>query len=321
MTSETGEHSHGHSHGGEFFDSKEGVAKLSIFAVSLLVVMKVVAGILTGSISIRADALHSIIDLSGVVIGFIGIRIAGKPPDKQHLFGHGKAENIAGFVISALIFVAAGVIVYEAVERLIEGAVVELVMVGIYVTVAAIVINVIVAWRALRVSKSSDSVALEAAGRHMLADVWSSIAVLVGLILVKLTGLNILDPIVALLVAVLIVRMAYFSMKKSFDGLMDTKLPEEEEDLIVSCIREHGGQIVDLHGLRTRKAGNQRYIDLHLVVPQNANLVEVHQLCDHLEQDVEGRLQVVNVTIHIEPCITECDQCSVSCCTLRTKSS
>jgi len=318
MTKETGEH----SHTGEFFDTKEGVAKLSIFAVSLLVVMKVVAGILTGSISIRADALHSIIDLSGVVIGFIGIRIAGKPPCEKHTFGHGKAENIAGFVISALIFVAAGIIVYEAVERLITGAVIELVMVGIYVTVAAIVINVIVAWRALRVSKSSDSVALEAAGRHMLADVWSSIAVLVGLVLVRLTGLNILDPIVALVVAVVIARMAYFTIKKSFDGLMDTKLPEEEEDLIISCIREHGGQmIVDLHELRTRKAGSQRYIDLHLVVPSNTNLVEAHRLCDHLEQDIKGRLEVASVTIHIEPCITECDQCSIVSCTLRTKSS
>ncbi len=304
-----------------FLATKEGIAKVSVVAVSLLIAMKVVASIVTGSISIRADALHSVFDLSGVVIGFIGIRIAGKPPDKQHVFGHGKAEDIAGFIIGALIFVAAGVIAYEAINRLIVGAVVELVTVGIYVTVAAIVLNFIVGWRVLKVSKSSDSVALEAAGRHLLADVWSSVAVLVGLVLVRFTGLNILDPIVALLVAVVIGRIAYPPIKKAFDGLMDTKLSEEEEDLIISCIREHGSQIVDLHELRTRKAGSQRYIDLHLVVPQDANLVEAHQLCDHLEQDVEGRLQVANVTIHIEPCITECDQCSVSCCTLQTKSS
>ena len=319
MTSETGEHSHshnhshGHSHAGEFFDSKEGVAKLSIFAVSLLVVMKVVAGILTGSISIRADALHSIIDLSGVVIGFIGIKIAGRPPCEKHAFGHGKAENIAGFVISALIFVAAGTIAYEAVERLITGAVIELVMVGIYVTVAAIVINVIVAWRALRVSKSEDSIALEAAGRHMLADVWSSIAVLVGLVLVRFTGLNILDPIVALLVAVLIARMAYFTIKKSFDGLMDTKLPEDEEEAIRSCIEEYITQIAGFTELRTRKAGSHRFIDLHLVMPKNASVEEAHRMCDHLEVDIETRLHNTSVTIHVEPCSIECDRCFISC--------
>jgi cation diffusion facilitator family transporter len=316
VTRETGEH----RHNGEFLGTKEGVAKLSIFAVSFLIVIKVVASIVTGSISIRADALHSIIDLSGVVIGFIGIRIAGKPPDKQHVFGHGKAENIASFVISVLIFIAAGVIIYEAVQRLTTGTAVELVMVGIYVTLAAIVINVIVAWRALRVSKLTDSVALEAAGRHMLADVWSSIAVLVGLVLVRLTGLNILDPIVALLVAIVIIRMAYSTIKKSFDGLMDIKLPKEEEDLIISCIMEHSDQIVDLHELRTRKAGSQRHIDLHLVVPQDANLVEAHRLCDHLEQDIENRLPNTSITIHIEPCITECNQCSIISCTLRTRS-
>jgi cation diffusion facilitator family transporter len=302
-----------------FLATKEGVAKLSIFAVSLLIVMKVVASIVTGSISIRADALHSIIDLSGVVIGFIGIRISRKPPDKQHVFGHGKAEDIAAFVIGVLIFVAAGTIAYTSIQRLIVGVAIELVTIGIFVTLAAIVINVIVAWCALRVAKSGDSVALEATGRHLLADVWSSVAVLVGLILVRLTGLNILDPIVALLVAILIGRIAYKTVKKAFGGLMDIKLPAEEEDLILASIMEHSDQVLNLHKLRSRKAGGHRYIDLHLVMPKDTNLVEAHRLCDHLEQDIEGRLQVADVTIHIEPCTVECDLCSVSC-TLQNKS-
>ena len=303
-----------------FLATKGGVAKLSIFAVSLLIVMKVVASILTGSIGIRADALHSVIDLSGVVIGFIGIRISSKPPDEQHVFGHGKAEDIASFVIGGLIFVAAGTIVYEAVKRLIAGVAVELIAIGIYVTLAAIVINVIVAWCALRVSKSSDSVALEATGRHLLADVWSSVAVLVGLILVRLTGLNILDPVVALLVAIVIGRTAYLTMKKALGGLMDTKLPKAEEDVIITCIRERSGQLVGFHELRTRKAGSQRYIDLHLVMPKNASVEEAHRMCDHLEQDIEGRLRYTSVTIHIEPCSMECDQCSIISCTLRIRS-
>jgi cation diffusion facilitator family transporter len=293
--------------------TKENVAKLSILSISLLIVMKVVATILTGSIGIRADAIHSAIDLSGAVIGFIGIRISTNPPDERHAFGHGKAENIAGVVIAGLIFAAAGTIVYEAIRRLIAGGTLELVTVGIYVTAAAIVISVIVSWYALRVAKSTDSVALEATARDMLADVLSSCAVLVGLVLVRLTGLSILDPIVALLVAILIARTAYLTMRKSFGGLMDTRLPESEEETIRSCIMEHSGQVVAFHELRTRKAGSQRYVELHLVMPKNVSVYEAHRICDHLEQDIGRRLQRANVTIHVEPCTIECDQCSASC--------
>ena len=295
------------------FSTKENVAKLSIFSISLLIVMKVVASIMTGSIGIRADALHSIIDLSGAVIGYIGIRIAGKPPDERHAFGHGKAENVAGVVIAGLIFVAAGTIVYEAIKRLIAGGTVELVTLGIYITAAAIVINMTVSWYALRVARSTDSIALEATARDMFADVLSSCAVLAGLILVGLTGLNILDPIVALLVAILITRTAYLTMKKSFSGLMDARLPKAEEAEIKSCLREHAGQLVGFHELRTRKAGNQRYIDLHLVMPKTTSVKEAHRVCDHLEQDIKNRLPNISITIHVEPCTIECDQCSVAC--------
>ena len=295
------------------FSTKENVAKLSIFSISLLIVMKVVASIMTGSIGIRADALHSIIDLSGAVIGYIGIRIAGKPPDERHAFGHGKAENVAGVVIAGLIFVAAGTIVYEAIKRLIAGGTVELVTLGIYITAAAIVINMTVSWYALRVARSTDSLALEATARDMFADVLSSCAVLAGLILVRLTGLNILDPIVALLVAILITRTAYLTMKKSFSGLMDARLPKAEEAEIKSCLREHAGQLVGFHELRTRKAGNQRYIDLHLVMPKTTSVEEAHRMCDHLEQDIKNRLPNISITIHVEPCTIECDQCSVAC--------
>ena len=293
--------------------TKENAAKLAIASVSLLIIMKVVVSIITGSVSIRADAVHSVIDLLGVVVGYIGIRVSSRPPDERHAFGHGKAENIAGSVIAGLIFVAAGAIVYEAINRLITGGTVELVTLGIYVTAAAIAINTAISWYGLKVSRSADSVALEATARHMFADVLSSCAVLVGLILVRLTGLNILDSIVALLVAVIIIRTAYLTMKKSLVGLMDTKLPKAEEDEIMSCIIEHGSQIVSFHEMRTRKAGSQRFIDLHLVMPKNASVEEAHRTCDHLEVDIENRLRYTSVTIHVEPCSTECDQCLISC--------
>ena len=287
--------------------TKESVAKLAIFAVSLLIVLKTAASIVTGSIAIRADAVHSAIDLFGVIIGYIGIRIAGKPPDERHPFGHGKAENIAGVIIAGLIFIAAGAIVYEAIRRLTVGGTVELVTIGIYVTAAAIAINGIVSWYALRVARATDSLALEATARDLLADVLSSGAVLVGLILVRLTGITLLDPIVALLVAAIIARTAFLTMKKSFGGLMDIRLPQAEEDAIIACIRERGDLLAGFHKIRTRKAGSQRFIEFNLVVPRNTSLEEVHQLCDHLEQDIENRLHNTSVIIHVEPCDTERD--------------
>jgi len=292
--------------------TKESAAKLSVFAVSSLIVLKVAASIVTGSIAIRADAIHSTIDLFGVIVGYIGIRISGKPPDERHPFGHGKAENIAGVVIAGLIFIAAGIIVYQAASRLIAGAAVEMVNIGIYVTAAALAINGIISWYALRVARATDSIALEATARDMFADMLSSVAVLVGLVLVRLTGVTILDPIVALLVALLIARTAYLTMKKSVGGLMDTKLPKDEEDEIVSCLKRHSGQLAGFHKIRTRKAGSQRYIDFHLVVSKHINVERAHRLCDQLEQEIEARLSDTSVTIHVEPCDGQCQQCATS---------
>ena len=293
--------------------TKEGVAKLSILAISLLIVMKVIASILTGSIGIRADAIHSAIDLFGAVIGFVGIRISGRPPDERHAFGHAKAENIAGVAIAGIIFFAAGTIIYQAVQRLISGETLELITVGIAVTAAAIAINAVISWYALKVARSSDSVALGATARDMLADMLSSCAVLIGLILVRLTGLNILDPIVALLVSILIVRTAYLTLKESFGGLVDTRLPEAEEDAIKLCIMEYSSRVVGFHHLRTRKAGSQRHVDLHLIMPREASVDEAHEVCDRLEENIERRLQRVDVTIHVEPCTDECEYCMVAC--------
>ena len=297
---------------------KEKAATLGILSITLLIVMKVVAGILTGSIGIIADAVHSVIDFTGSVIGLIGIRISGRPPDKRHAFGHGKAEDIAGAVIAGLIFVAAAAIVYEAARRLAAGGRVELVTVGIYVTAAAIVINVAISWYVSRVGRSTESVALKAIARDMLADVLSSCAVLIGLVLVRLTGRNIFDPIVSLLVAALIARTAYLTMKEAFGGLMDTRLPEAEEETIRSSIMEHSSQVVGFHKLRTRKVGNQRYIELHLVMPKDASVHAAHKVCDHLEEDIRARLRDASISIHIEPCTTGCESCSVSC-TLQRK--
>ena len=293
--------------------SKIGASILSVVAVSLLISIKVAASVITGSIGIRADAIHSAIDLLGVLIGFAGIRISIKPPDEGHAFGHDKAENIAGVAVSGIIGIAAVMIIYEAVKRIVSGGTIELVSVGIYITVAAIVINVLVAWYISRIARLEDSIALEATARDMSADALSSIAVLLGLVLVRLTGLNILDPIAALFVSLLIARTALLTMRRSFSGLMDTRLPEEEEEAIKSCIAGYSDSIVDFHLLRTRKSGSQRFVDFHLVVPKHVSIDEAHELCDRLERDIEEKLARSNVTIHVEPCSSECENCAALC--------
>jgi cation diffusion facilitator family transporter len=300
------------------FGTKENAAKVSIAGISLLIVLQVVASILTGSISIRSDAVHSSLDLMAAVVTLIGVRISGRPADEQHPFGHGKAESISSAVVAGLIFVAAGFIAYEAIQRLIIGATLELVEVGIYVTAAAVVIDSLLSWYLLKVSRATGSLALRAQAGHLFSDVLSSVAVLAGLVMVWLTGLVILDPIVALLVAALILRVGYVTLRKSFGGLMDVRLPEAEEAEIKASIMEHYSEVVSFHELRTRQSGSQRYIDLHLVMPKHASVEEAHKVCDQLEQDIENRLHNTSVTIHVEPCTIECEQCSVAC-SLRKK--
>jgi cation diffusion facilitator family transporter len=297
-----------------FFFTKEGTAKLSILVISLLIAIQAFASVITGSIGIRADAIHSVIDLFGAVIGYIGIRIASRPPDKRHAFGHGKVENIAGVTIGFIILFAAGIIAYQAVQRLKSEEPLDLLTVGIILTASVTVINGAISWHAFRVAKATDSPALEATARDMFADALSSFAVLIGLVLVWLTGLSILDPIVALLMAIMIARTAFHTILKSLGGLMDTRLPESEEKIIRLCITEYSNRVVSFHQLRTRKSGSQRHIDLHLIVPREASVDEAHEICDRLEENIERRLQSVDVTIHIEPCTDDdCDFCLVIC--------
>jgi cation diffusion facilitator family transporter len=304
--------------GGTILVTKVKAARLSVISNSFLILLKLFAGLLTGSISLIAEAIHSLIDLVAAIIAFVSVRVSDRPADEQHPFGHGKAENISGVAEAVLIFVAAGIIIYEAIQRLITGRTLELLEIGIAIMAVSIVVNILVSRYLLRVSRATDSLALEADARHLTTDVIAMVGVLVGLAIVRIgqlvgVNLNILDPIVAILVALLIMKTAYDITKKSFGGLMDIKLPKAEEDEITSCIMEHGGKVVAFHDLRTRKAGSYRYIELHLVMPKNASVEEAHRMCDHLEQDIRKRLSRTNVTIHVEPCATECDQCSVFC--------
>ncbi|MFC2045413.1 cation diffusion facilitator family transporter, partial [Chloroflexota bacterium] len=149
--------------------------------------------------------------------------------------------------------------------------------------------------------------------RNIAADVYSASGVLAGLIAIRFTGLYILDPIIALAVASLVLKVGYDVLRKSFHGLIDVKLPEGEENEIKTCIMEQGSNLVGFHNLRTRKSGSQRYIDLHLVVPKDSSVEEAHQTCNLLEKNLRSRLHDASITIHVEPCDNDCEQCSLSC--------
>jgi cation diffusion facilitator family transporter len=284
------------------FSTKTSAAGLSILSNSMLVALKLTVGIIMGSVSVISEGVHSTVDLIAAMIAFFSIRAAAKPADKEHEFGHGKIENISGTIEALLIFLAAILIIYEAIVKIINRAQPEFITLGIGIMAFSAVANFFVSRRLHRIAHSTDSIALEADAWHLTTDVYTSLGVFAGLIVVEITHWYILDPIIAIGVALLIIRAAWNITRKSISGLVDVRLPKEEEDIITASIIEHLGEITGFHELRTRKAGSQRYINLHLVLPKSVTLEEAHRLCDHLEGDIKNKLSNGLVTIHCEPC-------------------
>ena len=239
--------------------------------------------------------------------------MSDKPADARHPFGHGKIEGISGLTEALLILVASGVIFYEAAMRLRTGRGIEFAEVGIVVMLVSILVNILVSRRLYKVSHSTDSLALEADAGHLAADVYSSLAVVAALLIVRLTGVRILDPIVAIGVGIYILKIVYDLLHKSYDMLVDESLPLPEQTEIKACIMEHSRQLVGFHELRTRKVGSQCHIDLHLVMARDSSFTVTHEICDHIEADLKGRIERAVITIHAEPCQDECEQCSVLC--------
>jgi cation diffusion facilitator family transporter len=295
------------------FNRKSKAAAISIASNTTLILLKLVAGLITGSVSLIAEAIHSVMDLVAAIVAFVSVNISDKPADKKHPFGHGKAENISGVIEGILILVAAGLIVNEAIHKITTGVSLDVIEVGIGVMAVAIVVNLLVSRYLRKISRSTDSIALEADAAHLSTDVLTMAGVFTGLIVVRLTGLQILDPIVAILVALLIVKAAVDIIRKSFGGLMDVSLPEAEQAAIESCLLTHTDKIVEFHQLRTRKAGSHRQVDLHLVIPRETHVDDAHDLCDHLESDIEKLLNNTEVNIHVEPCDSTCAKCRVVC--------
>jgi cation diffusion facilitator family transporter len=302
----------------KMFSTKAGATKLLIGVVVGLIIFKVVVGWLTGSISILAQAADSLLDLFAGIITFSAIRFAAKPADAEHQYGHGKAEDIAGVGQGILIFIAGGLIIYSAIGRIIKGSSIELPEAGIAVMAVSIVVSIFLSRHLLRVSRRTGSVALEANARNIAADVYSTSAVLVGLAILRFTGLNIIDPILAIGVAIYILKIALDTIRKPVSELLDEKLPPSQEAVIEDCLRKHSREVSGFHALRTRRAGSQSYMDLHLVMARDISLEQAHQVCDQIEVEIQSVLHEASVIIHAEPCNEECEQCSAICSKRRT---
>lgn len=276
-------------------------ARIPLVTVTVLIAAKVAVGIVTGSISVLADAFDSMGDLLAAVVSFFALRTAAKPPDVSHPYGHGKAENISATVEALVIFAAGLYVVYRAILKLVTGIDLEFLEFGIGVMAASALINLFVARHIFRVARATGSPALEANARHRTTDVYTSVAILVSLGAVRVTGFTLLDPIIALGVGGLVLKTAVDVYRKSFGGLLDERLPLQEEALIVASIQEHMKDSVSFHELKTRKAGAVPYIELHLVMSKDISLEKAHAMCDHLEADIKSRIPNAVVTIHCEP--------------------
>ncbi len=283
------------------FNRKMKYASLSIISNTILITLKIIAGIISGSVTIISEAIHSGMDLIASIIAFFSVKYSSKPADLEHPYGHGKIESISGFLEALLIFVAALLIIKEAIDKIINPITINITATVIAVMVFAAITNTFISKILYKVAKEEDSIALEADALHLKTDVYTSLGVAFGLLLIKYTGLYILDPIVAILVALLILKEAWELSKKTLSILLDAKLSDKEEKNILEIIHNYQNQYYNIHHLRTRKAGNIKYIDFHMTVDGTKTVEEAHELCDLIEKDLEYKIKNTSVNIHIEP--------------------
>lgn len=281
-------------------NKKVSVARLSVVSNTTLIVVKVIAGLLSGSVSIISEAIHSLMDLVASVVAFFSVRISDTPADENHPYGHGKFENISGVVEALLIFVAAFWIIYEAVKKIVHPEPVESIGIGLAVMILAAVVNTIVSRKLYRVARETGSVALEADALHLKTDVYTSAGVAVGLALLWITDFHLIDPIIAIFVALLILRESFELFNRAYSPLLDSALPAKEVEQIAAIIRSHCTDRMSFHNLRSRKAGNFRYIDFHLNLDPSLTVGEAHTICDQIEEDIKQVIPQTEVTIHVE---------------------
>lgn len=276
-------------------------AWLSVAAALITMALKFGAWRVTDSAGLLSDAVESSVNLVAAFTALAALWYALRPADRTHPYGHEKIEFFASAVEGALILVAAGWIVWYSVDRLLHPKPLESLGAGIVISIAASLINLFVSRTLLREAAEHDSLVLAADGRHLMTDVWTSAGVVIGLLLVSLTGIERLDPLIAIMVAVNIVRTGFSLLRISFDGLMDRALPPSEIQQVRLAIEGELPPGAQYHALRTRRAGSRRFVDFHLLAPGEISVRQAHQLATDLETRIAQRMPGTESTIHIEP--------------------
>lgn len=307
----------------DFQRRKTRVALLSVVSNSTLVIMKIVVGLMIGSVSIISEGIHSGVDLIAALIALFSVRTSGIPADKRHPFGHGKIENISGTIEALLIFLAAAWIIYEAVHKLMAPGELEAAGWGAAIMLISVATNIFVSHMLFKVGKATDSVAILADAWHLRADVFTSAGVMLGMAAIWLgpavlpgVDLRWVDPVAAMLVALMIIKAAYDLTLASAKDLLDVGLPPQELTWINAIIEGHRPQIHGFHQLRTRKAGHFRFIEFHLIVDRHLTVETSHAITEDLTGHIEEHLPHSSVTIHVEPCDGSCTQKCLEGCFL-----
>jgi cation diffusion facilitator family transporter len=275
---------------------------LSIGAAILTIGLKTLAWRMTGSVGLLSDALESCVNLFAAVIALVIITIAERPADEEHAYGHSKAEYFSSGSEGGLIILAAASIIWSALPRLFSPQPLENVSTGLLISVGASAINLFAARVLITEGKKNNSITLEADGNHLMTDVWTSIGVLFGIGLVKLTGWLILDPIIALLVAANIIWTGYRLMVRSVRGLIDTAIPMEERKKVEQLLSKYQPEGIEFHSLLTRQAGQRKFVSFHILVPGVWSVQQGHDLLEVVEEEVRNALKgPVTVFTHLEP--------------------
>ncbi len=276
-------------------------AWLSIAAAITTILLKGVAWWLTGSVGLLSDALESFVNLAGALMALAMLSLAAAPADDRHAYGHGKAEYFSSAFEGFLILLAAVSIAYTAIERFLHPQAIEAVGIGLLVSVVASFINLFAARELLKAGRAYNSITLEADAKHLMTDVWTSVGVIIGVGLVWVSGWLWLDPLIALLVAANIVWTGWQLLQRSASGLMDEAIPREQIAAIEVVLENYRWQGLDFHALRTRQAGRQAFISMHVLVPGDWTVQRGHDLLEQIEADIRAAIPFSHLTTHLEP--------------------
>jgi len=284
-------------------NKKAKAARLSVFSNGFLVVMNLIVGLISGSVSIMSEAIHTFMDMLAALMAYFSVKVSDKPADKEHPYGHGKYENISGVVEALLIFAASGWIIYHSIGRLTNNHAIDHtgLTLGFIVMVISALIDFIVSRHMYRVAKETDSIALKADALHLSVHVYTSLGIGASLAVIYFTGWNFLDPVAAIVVAAFILKEAFEILVEAFKPLIDNSLPADEIIAITNTLNKFKSHNIKYHMLRTRKAGSNRELDFHLEVDGNMTVKESHDLCDKIENELRHKLPNLEITIHVEP--------------------